>query len=1283
MYGLARVRIASPDLSGEEILVASPYYERHIFIKQLQQQAALRWRTFRPFLGRGPIFPENLPLKYMILGNTRDNSGNPVQQPGDIGIQSPAFTGIFIGDPINAYIPAPLLVYLGSPMDQYPVSKYNYYPNLYPYAIASPDKDESTPGVFRVIKRPEILAFQFPELPPFRGMMNFSLGSRAKIFPVMEIIPKKVSVETVNMRDGSRSHLSINFPKAMISWLDFVLKGQDAFTGLTGVLTQIDTTKSVVVDGPRAEILTTTEEGITSELADGYFVGMYLDWHSGKGAVLQDNFKDFTFGFQILPIAPIFQQVVALKRIMSVIRVFWGGYYMIEILPERTTFYFFKDGYTVPSDPTIPTRIFLPSENPIYKLASKYGGIYSLFFALKYLRPVVNGDPFPPNVFIQPIDNMSFPWGSTGIQPAGRYDLYIIMHIRGHVCIFSYSNFLNAITTGEKVEPLFVFNPLEYIYRNFGEEEARRWWQQNGYAIARADAPPKMWFFNVAADVFIPYFEYLDTAISTKPSFIIPQNVPLPTFQNYTHFHYTKVAPSGIFMKGTVNPPTLNVPEIPMVLSLSEPVSPYLNFPLPSAIVYGDEVNPVYFSIDDPSGVVLTKGVYRAYAPSSPDPNFVGMRLYAIPSPHPDYPFLVEHVVISDDVKKYIVGEVSGTTPQGMLRKEDLLMTSVVFRTSVRDALTEQTYWGEISGFKPTPRERAAGAPLSPTIDGEAGPFIDYLDLSNPKQIVLKPSPILPRPPVFVGADIFRMPIVAESLLSPPSITFISPPPRGSPVDTGVEEITVTLVDNMGGNTASVRVVVDESLYGQIIGVQPVETITEGFPPYLSFPQLPGIPPPSKLLYRRMVIECGYVMELPNGVIEGVLYPVFDGIVSGVSVTGARETSSGRQIELTIKGSDIYTRLRWVPATGKDPILDNWTPGAFAMWALAAAGLSPLRAKGITGLPLGAPLTWWLGNEQVIGRNLLGGYGFPIQNIPESPRAEIGTGSSLGDALERYAGMSGCEIISIPSPSIILPIIIYRDYLNFIWRQYLMSNEYTQFATSVEEYISETVFQEIGGRGNYWLGVPWRSTLGIIPAGYYSPIPSWTLFIGPGDYTTGSLATVRQGEILYQVVVPEAPFSQGVIEFQLDESIWNLPTQVTVEGQDIFGIPFYYLWADINREVNPFAWYYGGFRIPRYILNPQLMTVKQAKLAALRAYFSGRLFPPKTVRVGLSVGLPFLYPRQTVVLVTSDRLVGSPFAGRQLWVIRSVTHTWSAGDTPKTVLDLVVPHWFPIGIPTQ
>jgi hypothetical protein len=187
--------------------------------------------------------------------------------------------------------------------------------------------------------------------------------------------------------------------------------------------------------------------------------------------------------------------------------------------------------------------------------------------------------------------------------------------------------------------------------------------------------------------------------------------------------------------------------------------------------------------------------------------------------------------------------------------------------------------------------------------------------------------------------------------------------------------------------------------------------------------------------------------------------------------------------------------------------------------------------------------------------------------------------------------------------------------------------------------------------------------------------------IGPYDYTNPRLISTGQEEQYFQVTVPEAPFTKGILEIDSEDGIWNLPTYVTIEGLGLTGVPFYYLWTDINREVNPFAWYYGGFRIPKYVLNTDIISPQQAKLAALRAYFSGRLFPPKTLRIVLSVGLPFLYPRQTVRIVTSDKLGNIPPLGRSLWVIKSVTHTWTAGDTPKTVLELSVPHLFPIGLP--
>ena len=1273
MYGLARVRIAGTDLIGDEILAVPPYYERHIFVKEYSQQAYLRWYTFRPILGRGKVFPtpEDIPVRYKMLAHAVDpQTGQKTTQVVEPAFGFPQSTGIFVGDPINAYVPLPLITYTASPFDQYPVSKFGFYPNVYPYAIPTYVFDtQSRPGFFEIKTEPLPVAVNFPFSFSFEELGLVFRGSSGIVYPVTNMhIPKRLVITTTGGVE------TVEFPQDMVSWREVSLWGESALDKVRRTIYTKSLLDQQVVSVKPTEIIDRSE-GSEVNLIEGKLVGVYIDWVSGGDGYLTSDFKDFTFGFYVAPMAPIFPETAGLTK-ASMIRVFWGGYYMLEILPQRTNFYFFKDGYSVPADPTIPTEVVIPSLNPIYKYARQYGGVYTYLFSLKYLRPIVNGDPFPPNVFLQPLTNMSFSWGSKGIQAAGTYDFYIIMHIRNHVCIFSYNSIMRGVMTGAKVEPLFAFNPLEYIYRHFGAAEARRWWAQNNYAIARADCPPKMWLFNVSSYVMIPYMEYTETAIATKPSFIVPNNPQI--LVDPSIFHLTKVAPSGIFVKGTVGATGLNVPEIPIVLSFSEPLPPELS--TPAAMIYGDEVSPNYLQIPE---ITLTRGHHRAFALMSPHPDFVGMRIYAIPSPSSYYPFIVEHVAVDNPVKRYLIGEIGGKTPQGVLRMDDILMTSVVFRTPIVDAQSGQTFWGEISGFYPTTQERSFGAQPTPTFDGEAGPFIDYLDTSRGRVITITSSPLLPRPPIFIGADIFRLPITAASRVAPPPIRFIAPAPRHSPLDTGVESISVTLSDSLGGSSATVKVVVDESLFGQWAGIQPIETVATGLtidlPPSSIYPEIPY---PSKLLYRRMIIECGYIMETPTGGIEGVLYPVFDGIITGLTISGSRETATGRQIELTIKGADIFTRLRWVPATGKDPILDNWTPAAFAFWALAACGLSPLRVKGITGLPLGAPLTWWLGNERIIGDFLLGGYGFPLQNLPETPRTEIGAGSSLGDALERYAGVSGCEVISTPSPSVIFPLIQYRNNLNMIWRDYLLPHEFNQFLTLSQEYISPTVLSEIGGIGNYWWSLPWRSTLAIVPAGYYSPIPSWTLVIGPEDYTM-AIVPASMEEVLYQVTVPEAPFTRGLIDLQVEEGIWNLPTHVTVEGLSIYGVPFYYIWADINREVNPFAWYYGGFRIPRYILSTDIISIQQAKLAALRSYFAGRLFPPKTMKVALSVGLPFLYPRQTVRLVTSSFLYNLPPVGRSIWVIRAVTHTWEAGDTPKTVLDLCVPHWFPIGIPTQ
>ncbi|MDT7877348.1 MAG: hypothetical protein RQ862_02170 [Candidatus Caldarchaeales archaeon] len=1287
MYGLARVRIAGLDLTGEEVLVAPPFFERHLVAKEYELQSTLYWQTFRPLpVGRIVTYPrpEYFPTRYMFLQNTEDGR----QVATDMAFGAPPFTGMIVGEPINAYVPIPFLVYSASPTDYTPVSKYGIYPDVFPYAIPVDytEIDRQT-GAIRIKTRPLFVAQELPRAQGFEEAGMLFRGSSAQIFPVTNMyIPKVLMIGRMRLDEffaggGLPAPQPYPFPQAMVAWSDVVRQGDAAFEPLRQTIVTIPAGEALV-GTPQPRIITEvvedpeTGQPLISEIIDGRLVGVYVDWVSKDtwGNLLNSgaDLRDFTFGFYVVPQAPIFQDVALLTR-LSVIRVFWGGYYMIEILPQMTRFYFMKEGYTVPDDPTIPADIFRMSSVD-YLTSRKRLGIFNYAFTLKYFRPVVNGPVLPPNVFAATVENMTFKWGSKGLQAGEVHDTYVIMHIRGHVCIFSYNKILRAATLGDKVEPLFAFNPLEYIYRHYGRDEALRWWRQNNYAIARADSPPKMWLFNVASNVSIPYFEFLDTAIATRPSFIVPANPKIYT--DPEKFQHIKVVPSGITAQDTAPLPggsTSVSQKIPIVLDINEEIPPELVSQ--EGMFYGPETNPIREGV---GSLTLTRGSHRAFGQGRAHPAFVGMRVFVVPSPSPDCPCVIEQVVVDEPVKKYFIG-VEGKTTEGVLKSKDILMTTVVFRTSVKDANAGR-FWGEISGYLPLPHERAAGQPLIPTFDGDDGPFINYLDFSRGRVITVKVSPLLPRPPIFVGADIFRLPIVAVSKSSPPSIQFIAPAPRQSTVDTSVESINVTLSEELGNNSATVKIVVDESIFKTLIGTQPIETALTGFPPEMAHVAdlRTEIPYPSRLLYRRIVIETGYVMETPGGGVDGVLYPVFDGIITGISTRVARETATGRQLEVTIKAADIFTRLRWVPATGKDPILDNWTPGAVAMWVLAAAGLSPLRAKGISGLPMGAPLNWWLGNERIIASNLLGGYGFPLQNLPETPRLEMSGGSTLADILERVAGMSGCEVISLPSPLLLSHMMLNFNNLSFVWRGYLQPHEFDLYSRPTSDYISE---QLIARTGDYWWSTPWRSTLGIIPAGYYSPIPSWTLMIGPYDYTNPRLIWTGKEERYFQVTVPEAPFTRGILEIESEDGIWNLPTYVTIEGLGITGVPFYYLWADINREVNPFAWYYGGFRIPKYVLNTDIISPQQAKLAALRAYFSGRLFPPKTLRIVLSVGLPFLYPRQTVRIVTSDKFRDTPPLGRSLWVIKSVTHTWTAGDTPKTVLELSVPHLFPIGLP--
>jgi hypothetical protein len=256
---------------------------------------------------------------------------------------------MFVGEPINAYVPIPLVLYVASPMDQFPVSKYGFYPNIYPYAVATYNSDTTTPGYFKVVTEPLQLAVQGPIPAMTFEEIGLTIRGSIGIIYTLATIPKAIVVKSLYVPTGQQNSYTIPFPKSMIDWKTVTKEGQGAVDRLKSVLSTFSTNKDLVIEGPKPLTFRDSEEGVVSELVDGYVAGVYLDWISGGDGKIRDDFGDFTFGFYLAPMAPIFQQTAAIAK-TSMIRVFWGGYYMIEILPNATNFYFFKDGYSVSSD---------------------------------------------------------------------------------------------------------------------------------------------------------------------------------------------------------------------------------------------------------------------------------------------------------------------------------------------------------------------------------------------------------------------------------------------------------------------------------------------------------------------------------------------------------------------------------------------------------------------------------------------------------------------------------------------------------------------------------------------------------------------------------------------------------------------------------------------------------------------------------------------------------------------------------------------------------------------
>lgn len=1313
--GLARVRISDPyTFTGEEMLVSPGFYERHIFISEAPVvRNDLHWLTFRLSSFGRELPTEELNCTYaMKVKKFNPTENTTVTDVQDASLANVQYTGVYVKEPINAYIPLPLLCYNGGVEDQYVESREGFYPDVYPYAVPSWREVAERGGKKKVEVRPFFLCVPYPSAFSVSERGIKSLGSISQIFSIsLNVIPKKIKVITEN---GEREY---GMPRYKLSWSQLKKMSEDELKSYQYTIYE-GYDRAIRVEP--ATFLFSDYDPLTgreyrAKIIDGDFIGIYVNWHSGDdgkwfGRRRFDNTHiDYTFGFGIYPTTIINQDIAALSA-TATIRIFWGGHYMLEFTPLLPPiFYFIKDGYTVPVDPCIPSKTF-SIYNESFKADKKRAGIHREYFMLKELRPRVEGPIAPPNLYKAYIPQMNIQWGTKQIQPAASYNLFVIMHIRDHVCIFDYRDFLQAARDGREIAPLFAFNPVEYIYQNYGEAEARAFLRKNNGGIASSEYPPMMWLFNTVAFITIPYFEYTETAISTRPSFLVPSNnTILSHIEQDTSAIYEKVVPAGLFRQNTSSGRILALGSLsPLVLSWNEPI-PW-EYKTETGTYTGNPPDVEFVDLWKTGGARLPFGSYLSHAQiisgATSAGLFVGMRGYSISSPSPHYKIRWELVRLGDVIKSYLLRERKSLLDhlydliRGGAPKVDGDFVVAIARTSTRAQLqtvgseseaSEETIYGEISGFVPYPEIRHK-IPSVPTPDGDKDGYIDYLSGRKVK-IIVQPSTVLPRPPVLIGADIYRCPIVKVSPVSPYQINVVFPPPRYSQIDTAVTNVQVTLSDTIGSSSCTVSLVVDETAlnqWGVFYGgrgevTQPAEliptalsTMQQKLPTIggSTQPTLTEIAFPSPLLYRRMVVELGYIIEEPGAGITAALYPVFDGFVTDVQITGRRETAAGRQVEVTLRGVDIFTRLRYIAATTKEPPLDNWTAGQFALWICGKAGLSPLRVEGITGLPAGAPLSWWLGSERIVREDLLGSRGFPVQNVPENPRATISVGSSLADALERLAGESGCEVVVAPLPTILHPLFLYKEKFQFWWRNILTPQEFDLYLTPVN-----TFKRTLPPRS-------WRSALCIVPAGYYSPVPTWSLAIGFGEYT--SFQTInRSGFLSYMnVFVPEAPYVHGIAEIGVQDSVWNLPTTVIVEGADLFYQPFYYVWHDPLRETvagifSPlYPAYFAGFQIAKYVSSPDILNDRQAKTVALRALFGGRFFPPKTMRIALGVGLPFLYPRHTVRVISSDRFFFSPPFGYSLWMIKSVTHSWEAGDTPKTVLELVVPHWFPMGVPT-
>lgn len=961
---------------------------------------------------------------------------------------------------------------------------------------------------------------------------------------------------------------------------------------------------------------------------------------------------DFSFMF-VIQLATPEHQLYHLYSQTAVFRIFFGGHYMLDFVPGGAAgvgsafFYFFPYGYYVDE------RIRLGDRPVAHEFALIGGQTASLsynygMFHLGAFPPRPAGDKaYFPYVYIKQISEMDL-WNLSRVTPGATAEAFLVVCLKGHVCLFRYSDLTRASATGDAAKPIFAFNPLEYVRRNLGADSQLI--QHFSNCTIPANTRVGIVSCNVNAYISFADFFWRGYSIATLPTVIAP---PLSSYGDVAqqsgatgrvYFYYptqlvgtagnppSKLVSAPLSIKHAyAAPPTLSpVTDIPPARRIDTPyaypVVYYSESPAAAAVRKARKGTPTIIAeVYEESGV--TTGSYAStlcVVCSFPNE--------AIASYFSAYPRILWNAT------RTARNRLCGTIPS-----IDLGMAAHYFPNweSWESAVRNKVIVGGAPEVLYEAKMPSLRFPLSP-------PTLHACDLVTVGLFT-------------PGDTTWSNAVELSALLAESELGGI------------ISSVSINL-RGLGESTASINLQIPWQ-YNVLYNLAPTDSdaVILSLPPLLSYILKP---------YNLVRIRLGYTLWSEGGVTSTVSPIVFEGIIDSISARVAEQQAGGRTLNVTINCTDIFARMAQ-STVEYEPPLDGWFFPEVLEHHMINSGISPHRLISLLWVPLGALSSFLLGENLLIG-NVDAYYaymdypfyvGMGLNVLADAPRYTVTPGSRRLDVVRQAARLTGVSIFPTPYPIDSAQLVTFLDYV-------LSAQTYERFMPTLRGLVSymkqQYIPSLIGGVGGMYAQV--------LPVGAYALRPTWHFNI---NTTALPDVALYPPESIYaaKVVLPDSPFVHGVFSFSLDATVYQLPTLVRIEGRRISGQPFYYIHHDYWGElVDVDSYRFKGFRIAATgQRNQNIVEPIQAFLAAWRAFLSTGYFPP--IRCALNVfGIPNLAPNHLVKITPPLRIIGHetliPFSeyGLQYWIIESVSYSYQAGNLPMAQATLRPPHGFVVGL---